>query len=220
MTKSEYEEQRKKIIETFGKPVFDMAEPQNESAKRCNALLSEYRQGVLSAKRVQNREKGMKVKPETVREIAENITSEQKNRYSSIPIPEINLSDNDLIAFTDDERDVIIQHFNNMNLTHLQLSAKCKLNRQQITALLHSPAYRVLESKVFDKLMPTETRLSLLRCVRGNDSKITQRLAEHYKILNPEKVEIDLNKPIDDPKALKLLKELGDKLIDGESNKT
>lgn len=215
MTKEEYTEGKKRIVETFGVPEYDNHAAVNESAKRCTKLLTEYRLSCRAKQLKEDKETDIRQKAE----LSELATQDVKRKYSVFDIPEICINENDLAPFDDVEIDVITNHFENMSLAHKQLAIKSNVSRQVVTALLSSPAYRLLEAKVFDKLMPTETRMALLRAVRGLDSKITQRMAEHYKILNPEKLEVDLNKPIDDPEALKLLKEIGDKLVDKANKK-
>jgi hypothetical protein len=209
MDRTEYDIAKQKLIETFGQPEWDNHVAVNESAKRLNTLLTEYRLSCRAAKRLEAKEAGQKQETE----IKDLITPEIKQKYKGISIGAIELNENDLLMFTDVEKDIIHNHFEDMTLTHKQLAFKNGVSRQIVTALLDSPAYRFLETKVFSKLMPSEIQIALLKATRGGDSKIVQRLAEHYKILHPEKLEVDINKPIEDSKAVQMLKELGDRLV-------
>ncbi len=63
-----------------------------------------------------------------------------------------------------------------------------------------------------DQILPIEASQALRTAMKEGDSKIITRVAEHYNVLKSEKLELEVNKPIEDPVALKMLKELGDKL--------
>ena len=215
MTKEEYETNKAKILQEFGKPESDNHVPLNESARRLYKLLTEYRVSCRIEQAKKAREAGQ-IQQLPIKELA---TPELKRKYKHINIGELELNDRDLLPFSEKEQDVIRCHFEDMSLNHKDLAVRSNVSRQFVTALLDSPSYRFLEQKVFDKLMPSEVKIALLQATRGGDSKIIQRLAEHYKILNPEKMELDINKPIDDPKALQMLKELGDKLVDERQSK-
>jgi|ERR1041385_89095 hypothetical protein len=210
MTKQDYEDNKAKIIAEFGTPEWDNFEPMNESATRLSKLKTEYRLYCRSEKRLQDKANGEK-QQQTLNELGQEIKENKK--YKRFGIGSIEVNDKDLLPFSEKEQDVIRNHFDNWNLNHQELGIKSNVSRQFVTALLHTPAYLFLEQKIFDKLMPSEVKIALLQATRAGDSKIVQRLAEHYKILNPEKVEIDLNKPIDDPKALAMLREIGDRLV-------
>lgn len=212
MNRAEYDELKLKILKDFGDPNPTYDEP-NESRRRLNKLKSDY---LVSCREIKRKEEKQALIASGKIEDLPELKPYIKN---PITIGVIELNEKDLAAFTDQEREIIRQHFQDFNLSHHQLSHRVpKTHRQTVTALLDSPAYKILESRVFDRLMPSEVKIALLAATRDGDSKIIQRLAEHYRILQPEKMEIELNKPIEDPLAIKMLKDIGDKIIQDESN--
>lgn len=218
MNKEEYNLQKEKIIQTFGQPNEDTFNP-NESRIKLGKLKAEYLVSCRNQQKKDAKKAGQKQETELqdLPEVKAYVKENEKK--ASILIGNLEINDNDLLPFNQLERDVIRIKFDNWNLTHKQIANKCSdlsrtVTRQQVTATLDSPAFKILQQRYFDKLLPLEVNLALLAAVRQGDTKIVTRLAEQYNIMKPEKMEIDLNKPIEDAEALKMLRELGDKLID------
>jgi hypothetical protein len=220
MTKEEYEQQKKEILDKFGPPESDMGDPMNESARRLKALHNQLKVSQLAKQRAEARANKSKADApnETLKEISESMPRDTKQKYLRLyPIPPVYIAENDLIAFTDIERDVLIAHFEDLSLTHKELSNKFGIKYQTVTALLSSPAYKVLYTKVFDKILPIESLIAIRQAIKQGDSKIILEVARHYQLLQNETLDINNKvKPIEDSATAKMLKEMGDKLIDGE----
>lgn len=206
MDKNEYETLKAKLIETYGKPVYDMREPQNEAAVKLNELKTQFRLDTLARSRNERRELKLK-------DVIADVPADKLREVVSVPILGIAINDSHLINFSPKERDILISHYNNLNLTHTQLAREHGVSRQYVTGLIDSPANAVLRTKVMDKVLPLETSKALLRLLKADDRQVALRVAEHYKIIANNQTDLNIvNKPIDDPEAIKLLKELGDKL--------
>ena len=219
MQKEEYERLKGEIISKYGQPVFDLHDPQNESATKLKQLQTAYRLSKLADARAKAKEAGKHLKPEGLAEIAQEaktaVQIQQKRtdaKYTPSCIPELHLNEKDLIAFTEKEIEVIRRYFERLDQSPKEIAAFCGVNYQFVTALLASPSFKILYSKVFDHILPFESLLSIRSAMKGGDSKTALRIAEHYGLIKSEKMDISINKPVDDPEAIKLLKQLGDKL--------
>ncbi len=218
MTKEEYKALSDKIIVEYGKPEYNNYEPVNESAVKIKVLLSEYRMSTMAnarrahsenAKLEREKDNNLKRVNEGLKDIAEDIP----NKYKAYAIPELFLTESDLIPFNEKEKELLHEHFTNLTLSNKQLAIKCNVSTQHVTALLNSTAVQILNQKVFDKLLPLEALKSILKALRANDSKVSLEVARHYKLIQNETSDINvISKPINDPEAIKMLKELGDKL--------
>lgn len=204
MTKTEYELAKAGIIQAYGKPEYDMKEAINESAKRLEALKMAYiRQP--------------KTEKEQLTDIVKDVSKKQIMAVQGIALPDLQIDERYLTAFNDVEKKLLHDHFNT-NLSNKELGIRYQLSSQAVTALLNDTRVKVLEARLFDSLAPWRTRLALMRLVEANDSKVTLRLAEHFGVVKSEAKDLNLNtKPLDDPKAIAMLKELGDKLIDAQN---
>jgi hypothetical protein len=213
MTKEEYLIQKEEIIKAHGKPEYDNYAPVNEAARLLEGLKLQRRNAQHAINIKAAKEAGKKMAPDGMKEIADTIDPKDRKEHELHTIPQIFLDETDLRHLTDDEKRIVELHYFNLRLTDKQIALELGLSRQKVTAFLKSTIKLMLDAKVFDKLMPIEERIALLRAVRAGDSKIVLRMSEHHKVIEPEKKDINLtNTPIEDPKAIQLLKELGDSL--------
>jgi hypothetical protein len=206
LTKIEYDALKQTIVETYGKPEYDLQTPINESAKRLSALRSQRMQeGRKQAKDARLDE----IRAEIPKSRLKAVLSD-----SNIKLPEFEIDARYLASFSETEQLVLHDHFNT-NLSDTELGIKHNLTRQAVTGLLHDTRVKVLEARLFDSIGPWRNRLALLRLQEADDSKVVVRLGEHWGVIKSETKELNLNtKPIEDPKALQMLKELGDRLVD------
>ena len=215
MDKKEYETLKAKIIQEYGKPEYEMHKPINESASKIQAIQTQYRLDNISKARYERKEKEYLQGSNSLKSLASGLTEDQRRVAVSSPVPELFINESYLIPFTDKEKEILKLHYYNLNLTNNELGRKCNVSRQFVTALLDSPAVAILNTKIFDKLLPLEACKSILRLVQHDDKTVTLRVAEHYKLLQSQSTEMNIvSKPIDDPNTLKMLKEMGDELAD------
>lgn len=201
MTDEEYNLAKADIIKLHGEPVRDFDE-KNESARLIDQLNYKRRAAAMQA--------GRKAK---LSDIVSDVPVSQLRKYSALPLRPIYLEDKDLKQFTDLEKQILQAHYEDSTLNNEQLATRFGCKRQAITALFNSMEAKLLKIKLFERECPDKIRLALLHLVEDNDQKTTLRLAEHYGIVKAEKTDINItSKPIEDPEAMKLLRELGDKL--------
>lgn len=215
MTKDQYELLKAEIINKYGVPVRDTFSPElnNESANKLNALKGEYlnscRAASLDAKRI------LRAKNESLKEIAADIKPRGVDDPDYIrrkPDPCYVMS-SDLLAFDEKEKDIIVTYFENQSLTPHQLSNQFGMSRQKVMALLNSPAFKVIYSKVYDRLLPIESLMAIRAKMKDGDSKVILEVARNYGLIKNEGLDITNRvKPIEDPEAIKLLKELGNRM--------
>lgn len=213
MTKDQFELRKQEIINLLGKPEYDMKDAVNESARQLVALRTEYRLGLMAEGRQKAKEKGQKQKPETLQEINAEVPSEKLKEYSTQLLPSVLIEDKDLVMFSDLEKEILRARYDNWNMDTKKLADRFGMSRQKVAALLNSIAVQILDAKVWKQIVPFEVRKSLMSCLRAHDVKVTLRLAEHEKIIENEKLDLTVrDKAITDPAAIKMLKELGDRL--------
>lgn len=192
MTNEEYENKKQEIIDKLGKPVFDLREPVNDSAKALAVLKQEY-----------------------MREVRLSKVEQQKvvKEYKALPAVPIYLTDTDLELFTEEERPVVEDYFSNTNQTAKELSSKHKgFSRQRIVALMRSGPFSILTDRLYAPLLALEVKNALLKALRDGNSKILERMAEQTGALKSQEMNLNINKPLelDNPELLAKLKELGD----------
>lgn len=212
MTNEDFELEKQKIINEFGKPERDW-DPNlwNESAKRIKALTERKRMEALADKR--------KAKQEYLADLFKDIPKEQYKQIMKQPLPAIYIEDHDLKAFQDIEKEIIRYHFENRDSTNKELATYFNTNPQRITALFHSIQFKALEIKYHEARIPAKLRNALERLVDADHEKTVLRLSEHYGIVKAEKQDINItSKPIEDPEAIRLLRELGDRVADAPKN--
>ncbi len=203
MTKEEYEIEKAKIIATLGEPVRDF-DYKNESARLIDELKKQRQETGKQEK------KGLK-------EFIAEVPKERLAKAAAKALPPMYIADHDLKGFTDLEAAVIVAHYADRSLNNEELARQCNTKRQTVTALFHSQAFKVLRAKYFDIEMPPAAQNAALHLVHDNDQKTTLRMMEHYGLIKAEKQDINItSKPIEDPAAMKMLRELGDKLAGGD----
>lgn len=199
MNDEEYNQAKADIIKLHGEPVRDFDE-KNEAARLIDQLNYKRRAVAMQA--------GRKLK-----DIVSDVPSSQLKKYSAVPLRPIYLEDKDLKQFNDIEKAILQAHYEDSTLNNEQLATRFGVKRQQVTALFNSMEAKLLKIKLFERECPDKIRLALLHLVEDNDQKTTLRLAEHYGIVKAEKTDINItSKPIEDPEAQKMLRELGDRL--------
>lgn len=217
MTKEEFEQLSKEIKEKHGKPEWEEWQPMNESARQLMTLRTEYRMRLVASRRKERLDAGEKMRPEGLKEIAEGVLKDKAKAMlvERVGIPELFLNENDVRGFSMTEKEILHSYFNDLTLKPKQLAVKHQVSYQQVVALLDSTAFKILYTKVFDRILPFESLIALRQAMRKGDSKVSLEIARHYKLIQDETVNVNgLSKPIDDPKALTMLKDLGDKLAD------
>lgn len=206
MTNEEFELEKAKIIEVHGKPERDF-DYKNESAKLIDALSYKMKAAKMQA--------GRKLK-----DIIADVPKDKLREYSAKPLRPIYLEEKDLKQFNDIEKAILQAHYEDSTLNNEQLAVRFNTTRQAVTALFNSMEAKLLKIKLFERECPDKIRLALLHLVEDNDQKTTLRLAEHYGIVKAEKQDINItSKPIDDPEAQRMLRELGDKFAVNEINR-
>ena len=218
MNKEQYEQIKKDIIAEYGTPTYDMRDPVNESAKRITAARSQYLSDAMAIGRANKyRPKEEQQKDNSIQGILKDVPKERIKATWNIDLPEMCIDDKYLLAFDDTEKKILHTHFNQPNLKNKDIGIKFNVSAQLVTSLLNDTRTKILEARLFESLAPWRTRLALLRLVESNDSRVVVRLAEHFKVIESESKDINLiTKPIQDTEAEKMLKEIGDKLIEKE----
>lgn len=206
MTKEQLDQQINEIKQTLGEPEFDFDRtPLNESAKKIKELRAVF----------QSEQK--KKDWEEKKALKNFLSPDELRQTKDLPAPPIYLEDHDLKGFTAVEAAIIEAHFENRNLNQQQLAKQFGVERQTITALFHNQRFNMLRIKYFDNEMPSELRLALAKLVKAGDQKTVLRLAEHYQMIKAEKQELNIvSKPIEDPEALKMLRDIARKRLDSE----
>lgn len=214
MTKDEYSQQKADIIAKLGMPERDFDQtPLNESAIQLKKLKTAYMLSLRSAKKQADKDAGQSQSPDTLAEFVKAVPSEKLRQAMNKALPPIFLEAHDLKGFTELEGNIVQAHFEDRSLNNEQLANRFGIKRQTVTALFNSREFKLLKLKYFELEAPEATRLAILHLLHDNDQKTAHRLAEHYGIIKAEKTDINItSKPIDDPEALKMLRELGDKL--------
>lgn len=201
MTDDEYCQAKADIIKLHGEPIRDF-DSKNESARLIDQLNYKRRAAAMKAGRERK-----------LSDIVKDVPKEQLKAYSGKPLRPIYLEDKDLKQFSDLERQILQAHYEDSTLNNEQLATRFGVSRQQVTALFNSTEAKLLKIKLFERECPDKVRLALLHLVEDNDQKTTLRLAEHYNIVKAEKQDINIvSKPIEDPAAQKMLRELGDRM--------
>lgn len=204
MTKEEKDKQILDVIALLGEPEFDFDQtPLNESAKRIKAIRAAFKSEKMKAQHAEKAAFEKTFEPKLL---------ESTKLFQAKPIY---IDDIDLKGFTELERAIIEAHFENRDLNQQQLSRVFNLPRQTITKLFHSPAFKILKVKYYEYVMPGKLMLATEKLVDLGHEKTILQLNEHYGIVKPKQTDINIvSKPIEDPEALKMLRELGDKLSD------
>lgn len=218
MDKQEYELAKAKIVQEYGQPEndYDRA-PMNESARRIAELHTVYMIACRKAKKLLDREAGQKQAPQGLEEINAAVPKDSVKEYLAMPVPPVFIPESDLIAFNKWERAVLIDHFEHLNLTHTELARRHGVSQQKVTGLLNMEAVGMLQTRVFARILPVETYKGLLQALASKNHQVALRLAEHFGIIKGEETTLNLaNSVIQDPEAIKMLKELGDKLADSK----
>lgn len=212
LTKEDKDKAIAEVIKKYGQPVFEMSEPKNECAKLVLELNTQYRLERVAAARAEKKANGQKQAANTLNEIAQGI---ERGKYvDSIPGPMF-LQEEDLLGFTEEQRTIVKAKFENWERTNKQLAIQYQTHTQTITALFNTQRFKMLYMKVIDRVLPFDAMQSLRRAMRSDDSKVTLRIAEHYGLIKSEKIDVNMsNKPIEDPKAIEMLKQLGDRLAE------
>lgn len=123
----------------------------------------------------------------------------------------------DLLAFDEKEKDIIVTYFENQSLTPHQLSNQFGMSRQKVMALLNSPAFKIIYSKVYDRLLPIESLMAIRAKMKEGDSKVILEVARNYGLIKNEGLDITNRvKAIEDPEAIQMLKELGNRMSEGK----
>ena len=172
----------------------------NESAKKIKELRSAFKS------------EKMKEQHEARREMEKSFGREIQDA-KSYPAKPVYVDDHDLKGFTDIEKAVIEAYYENRDQNHQQLAKSFGIARQTVTALFNSAQFKALAVKYYEFVMPSKLRLATEKLVDAGHEKTILRLNEHYGIIKAEKMDLNVtNKPIEDPEALQLLKELGEKM--------
>jgi len=202
---SEYNETELAIIQKFGEPSWDIGQqPLNESATRISksrTLLAALNLSKKSRNNLGNSKSLNIVNGEIVR--------------MSAHIPDPDLKTEDLIAFTDDEVRIIRLYFNNVNQPFKEMADSLGIPYQRVTALLHSDAVKRLYNKVFKSLLALEALVTLRDQLHKGDSKTALEILRDAGVLKSSELNVNVkdSQPIQDPETTKLLKQLGDSLI-------
>lgn len=204
MTPEEYQQAKADIIAQHGQPVRDFDE-KNESARLIDKLNYEMKAKKLLAAR--------QAKRESLNDFVDNLPKSEVRKAVLSRGEAIDLEEHDLGSFSDLEKDVIRAYFDDDTLTHSQLARKFDVTRGTITKLFHSQAFEALEIKYFNFIATRKTRRAVLHLLQAEHEKTVHRMGEHFGIIKAERQDVNIiSKPIEDPDALKMLKELGDKL--------
>lgn len=201
MNKEQYELRKKEIIERLGVPEYDMRDPVNDSARELSKLTTEFK-AIQRFEKVLNEDEQKKI----------------VKKYASVPAVPIYLTDTDLELFTEQERPVVEDYFQDRNQTALELSKKHKgYTRNKVVALLRSGPFSTLCNRVFGPLAVLELQNAILKAIRDGDTKIIERMAEQMGVMKSPELKLNINKPLqfeDNPEIMKQIKELGDRLAD------
>lgn len=212
MTKEELEKQITEVTNLLGKPEYDEVaypkEPLNESAKRIAELRKQYKS------------EKMKVQHEERKALEQQLGADLKT-VERIPAKPIYIDDIDLKGFTPVEAAIIEGYYENRDLNQQQLAKQFNVHRQTITKLFKSAKFNILRVKYHEYVMPNKLMLGYEKLVDNGHEKAIMLGLVHYGILKPERTDINItSKPIEDPEALKLLQELGDKWAEQKPEET
>lgn len=211
MTKDQLTLRTQEIINTHGKPTWDMSQPVNESARLLVQLRTEYRMEALANKKQAAKAKGQDQKADGIDEIAQ-LADKENPKYKQAHIGAIGLDESDLKLFTPKEQEILIFYFDNPEESIKNIAKRFGWNYQKMTSFLRSQAVVQLEDRTFTKAIRSRNWKALARAQAAGDSRVIQRLGEHFKQISSEKLELNVvNKPIEDPEVVRVLRELGDK---------
>ncbi len=206
MTSEEKEKQIQEITALLGKPEFDFDQtPLNESAKKIKDIRSAFKS------------EKMKEQHAAKKALEQAFNSDERKLVESLPAKPIYIEEHDLKGFTELERAIIEGYYENRSLNQQELAKRFNVQRQTITALFHSTKFNLLRIKYYEFTMPSKLMLATEKLVDAGHEKTILRLNEHYGIIKAEKQDINItSKPLEDAVAIKLLKELGDKLSNND----
>jgi hypothetical protein len=199
MTNEEYQQKKDEVKKRLGEPTYDVGLPTNESARELDKLRRQ--------KQIESRQKNR------IEEAADIALADKVNSVSkAIPIE---LTDNDLLPFDETEQKILRIHCADTNLDWRAVARLAETTTHKVTSLVRSGRYKVLADKLFNHLAPMMAQASILKAMKGGNTQVTLRVAEHFNILKSE--ELKIVKPIDDPELLRKLKEIGDQTVtDGD----
>ncbi len=202
MTKEERDQQINEVKKLLGEPDFDFDQtPLNEAAKKIKEIKGQFKS------------ERMKEQWEAKKAVEQHFSKEDLKAVASLPAKPIYIEDHDLKGFTELERAIIEAHYEDRNLNQQDLSRRFNIPRQTITKLFHSVQFNALRIKYYEFTMPSKLMLATEKLVDAGHEKTILRLNEHYGIIKAEKQDINIvSQPIQDPEAIKMLQELGDKL--------
>ncbi len=202
MTKDELDKAVADVKGLLGDPEFDFDQtPLNESAKKIKELRSQFKS------------EKMKEQHAAKKALEQSFNADERKLVESLPAKPIYIEEHDLKGFSELERAIIEGYYENRSLNQQELARRFNVPRQTITALFHSTKFNLLRIKYYEFTMPSKLMLATEKLVDAGHEKTILRLNEHYGIIKAERSDINItSKPIDDPEAMKMLKELGDKL--------
>lgn len=211
MTKDQYNLRKQEIINTHGQPTHEMNVPTNESARLLAQLRQQNRMEAIAEKKQAAKDKGQLQRAEGIDEIAELIDKENP-KYKQAHIGPVAVDESDLRAFTDKEREILVYYFDNPEEPIKNVAKRFGWNYQKMTAFIRSQAVINLEDRTYSKHARSLNWRAIIKAQRSGDSRVIQRLGEHFKQISSEKLELNVvNKPIEDNNLAKMLKEIGDK---------
>lgn len=210
MTKDEYNQRKAELIKTYGEPTSPHDEP-NQARLELNKLLIEHRRSNLVKKEdkpiVQNE----------LNVLAESIPKDKQKELRSTPALPVYLVDEDLRQFTDEQRKILLCYFEDINQPDQLIANRVGCSVQLVTRTKRLPAVSALNDRATSYLLKAENAMMIRKLQLAGDTKIIVELGKKFGNLEKDSLDITQKiKPIEDPAMIKMLKELGDKLIDGK----
>ncbi len=196
-----YAQESAKIIETHGQP------NKSEESKRLHKNLRQ-------------------AKSRKLRELKSQRTIEDiKAQIQSSTIDQVSLKWNveDLAAYDPIEQLILMKHFSNMALSNSDIAKSLheeQVSSQQVTALLERSDVNDLVNRLFAADIGKALQIALMKGLASVDNRQWVDIALKHGF-SPTGTKVgtcdhQLSKPIEDPEAMRLLQELGDRLATKE----
>jgi hypothetical protein len=209
MNKTEYEALQKEIIHKFGKPEYDMYEPQNESALK----LRELRLAYTNQKQKDRRDKRLIEGVNNIPHLKEP---------ALIPVPPQLIDESWMTPFTEQQRLVIKQWSKNIKQKPSEIGTAVNVHWSTVRAVFDSEAFGLLRKRLaieWKEMLPLEAVWALQDCLNSPMDNVKLQAAK--LILNdanlikesPTEINIASSTKIQDIETEKKLKEIGDKVL-------
>lgn len=214
MTQEEYDNEKAEIKKKFGKPEWDMNEPQNEAAKRLFDLKVVFNKSRQNAKKEEQ-------KTVELTEIVKTVQEDEAIRSIKFDVPAS--CEPYFLRFKPEEQLIILAYLDNSYQTAAEIGKKAAVSRQKVASFLESDDFLLFKGRV---LMALKDQLSLGAMVALDKSlradnetvrlKASELVLTDSGYIKNKESEKEQKPEILDPQAALLFKELADKIALGK----